>query len=349
MSEYLFRGKNICVTGGLGSIGSEIIKGLLKFCPNKIIVLDNRETEMFYSKMYSPSPIIKYEVADIRSYDSIEPLFKNVNLVFHCAALKHVPICEDVPLEAININVLGTKNVIDACIKNSVDKMILISTDKAVSPINVMGATKLLAEKTILATSAKKRDIKTKFGIVRFGNVLYSRGSVLEIWNRQILNNDKINLTDGEMTRFFMSLSECIDLIFTCTEFAENGELFILKMPSIRMGDFAKAYAEIKGISEDRIRITGLRKGEKMHESLLVGDDHSIVLENERFFINLPVHTDKERVDELRQRGFIESSKKIFSSEDKRFILEIPQIKEILSQEKSLLEKLPQGLEFNNN
>lgn len=344
----MFRGKNICVTGGLGSIGSEIVRGLLKFNPNKVVVIDNRETEMFYSKMYSPSQIIKYEVADVKDYDSIEHVFRNIDIVFHCAAMKHVPICEDVPLEAIATNVIGTKNVIDACIKNNVDKMILISTDKAANPINVMGATKLLAEKTVVAIATKKRDIKTKFGIVRFGNVLYSRGSVLEIWNRQLLEGNPINLTDGEMTRFFMSIPECVNLIFTCTEFAEDGELFILKMPSVKMEDFAKAYLQIKGFPEDRIKITGIRKGEKMHEQLLVGDGSSKILENEKFFINFPQHVGDERVEEVKKRGFIESQKSLFSSENNEFLLDTQRIKDILVREKSLLEKMPSGLKFNN-
>lgn len=321
---------------------------MLQFKPNKIVVIDNRETEIFYSKMYSPSPIIRYEIADVRNYDSIEHIFRNIDVVFHCAALKHVPICEDVPLEAISTNVLGTKNVIDACINNSVDKMIFISTDKAANPINVMGATKLLAEKTVVAMATKKKDIRTKFGIVRFGNVLYSRGSVLEIWNRQLLDGEKIHLTDGAMTRFFMSIPECVNLIFTCTEFAEDGELFILKMPSVKMGDFARAYLQIKGFSDDRIKITGMRKGEKIHEQLLVGDGSSKIIENEKFFINFPQHVSDERVNEIKKKGFVDSSRAFFSSEDGEFILDMPRIKEILVQEKNLLEKLPSGLKFNH-
>ena len=160
----LFAGKNILVTGGLGSIGSEIVKSLLNFEPKKIIVIDNRETAIFYAKMYAPSKIIDYEVGDIRDYNSIEPLLKDVDIVFHAAAMKHVIVCEESPFEAIKTNVLGTKNVIEACINNNIGKMILISTDKAANPINVMGATKLLAEKMVSAIATSKKRNITKFG-----------------------------------------------------------------------------------------------------------------------------------------------------------------------------------------
>lgn len=264
--KSLFENKIICITGGLGSIGQEIVRGLLKFNPKKIIIADNRETELFYSKSYPLSEKIHNEFVDVREYDSVEKVLERVDVVFHAAAMKHVVVCEDNPFEAIKTNVLGTNNVIESCIKNKVRKMILISTDKAVNPASVMGATKLLAEKLVgaIATSTKlKENSVTEFGIVRFGNVLYSRGSVLEIWNKQIKEKGEITLTDENMTRFFMATSNCIDLIFHATELAKEGEIFILKMPSVRIGDLAEAFSEIKDLPKENIKKIGIRKGEK--------------------------------------------------------------------------------------
>src|SRR3989344_2773133 len=199
--KEIFKDKRVAVIGGLGSIGSKIVSKLKELAVKKIIIIDNRETELFYAKEDKKESEIEGIFADVRDYDSIENALNNVDIVFHAAAMKHVIISEDNPFEAIKTNVLGTKNVIEASIKNGVEKTILISTDKAVNPTSVMGATKLLAEKLVgaIATSKSLRKNRTQFGIVRFGNVLYSRGSVLEIWNRQIKDGKKITITDGHM------------------------------------------------------------------------------------------------------------------------------------------------------
>lgn len=335
----MFEGKNIAVIGGLGSIGSQIIKELVKFNPKRIIVLDNRETEAMYSMHYPISSKIHTELIDVRDYDSVEKSLKGVDLVFHAAALKHVVVCEDNPFEAVKTNVIGTKNVIEACLKNNVKKMILISTDKAVNPTNVMGATKLLAEKLVgaVATSEKLRENPTtKFGIVRFGNVLYSRGSVLEIWNRQLKEKNEITLTDENMTRFFMATSDCVNLIFNVTKLAREGEIFVLKMPTIKIGDLARAYAEIKNLPVGNIKVIGARKGEKKHEELLLDEDGNITLENENLFVKFPAFASEENILNMKMLGFKEQETRHFSS-DKSILLNLEQIKEVLSKEKELL------------
>jgi len=334
--EELFKDKHIAITGGVGSIGSEIMGGLLKFQPRKITIIDNNETGIFYSKLYSPSEIIDHEVADVKEFDSIEPLLRGVDIVFHAAAMKHVTVCEESPFEAIKTNVLGTKNVIEACIKNEVDKMILISTDKAANPLNAMGATKLLAEKMVGAIATSKKRNNTKFGIIRFGNVLYSRGSVLEIWNRQLKENREIHLTNGEMTRFFMSLPQCVDLIFTATKLAKEGEIFVLKMPSFKMEDLAHAFLQLKGVPVDRIKVIGVKRGEKIHEELLL-EPENIILENEKLFVSFPSYVSEERIHELMSNGFKETKTRHISSENREFILNPEEIKKILSDEKKLL------------
>ncbi len=331
-AQKLLEGKKICIFGGLGSIGTDIVAGLLKFNPSEIIVADNRETELFYSKEYPIDKRIRSEFVDIRNYDSVENALEGVDVVFHAAAMKHVIICEDAPFEAVKTNVIGTHNIIEACIKRNVKKMILISTDKAVNPTNVMGATKLLAEKMVAAVATSKRKNGTDFGIVRFGNVLYSRGSVLEIWNKQISEGKKVTLTNENMTRFFMSTKECVELIFEAARISKNGEIFVLKMPTIRMGDLLNAFLEIKGLDKNTIQSIDVRKGEKMHEELLIGDESSIVLENSKLFINLPPYISSQRVEELKKIGFKESSSKIFSS-NKDNILNVDDIKRTLEKE----------------
>jgi len=337
--KEFFQNKIICITGGLGSIGQDIIKNLLKFDPKKIIIADNRETELFYSKLYSLSEKVFNEFVDIKDYSSVEKVLEKVDVVFHAAALKHVVICEDSPFEAVKVNVLGTKNVIEACLKNKVRKMILISTDKAVNPASVMGATKLLAEKLVgaIATSAKlKENFVTKFGIVRFGNVLYSRGSVLEIWNKQIKEKREITLTDESMTRFFMSTSDCVDLIFKATELSEDGEIFILKMSSVCMGDLAKSFLEIKGLPKENIRVIGIRKGEKKHEELLLGDDGNITLENKELFVKFSSYADEERINKIKNAGFKETRSTGLISNNQK-LLSIEEIKNTLLKEKRLI------------
>jgi len=338
--KNLFENKVICVTGGLGSIGQDIVRGLLKFDPKKIIIADNRETELFYSKSYPMGEKIHNEFVDIRDYNSVEKVLEGVDIIFHTAAMKHVVVCEDAPFEAIKTNVLGTNNVIESCIKNKVKKMILISTDKAVNPASVMGTTKLLAEKLVgaIATSTKlKENSVTEFGIVRFGNVLYSRGSVLEIWNKQLRERREITITDENMTRFFMATSDCVELIFHATELAKEGEIFILKMPSVRMGDLAKAFSEIKGLPKENIKKIGIRKGEKKHEELLLEDDDNITLENEGLFIKFPSYTNEERIKEVKAEGFKESSPTKLSSNNQK-LLSVEEIKNTLLKEKRLLE-----------
>ena len=271
--EGMFKNKIIAVTGGLGSIGSQIIHKILSYVPEKVLLLDNRETGLFYASEYSTNDRTEAFFCDIREREQVKRILKNTDIVFHAAAMKHVVVCEKNPFEAVKTNVIGTQNIMESCLDNQVEKMILISTDKAVNPTNVMGATKLLAERLISAMYNIRKENDTKFGIVRFGNVLYSRGSVLEIWEKQLKEEKKITVTDPNMTRFFMDVSQSVDLIVNASYYAENGETFILKMPSVRMGILAEAFLEIKGYSPDHSQIIGTRPGEKMHEELMLEDE----------------------------------------------------------------------------
>ena len=330
--KNLFNNKNILVTGGLGSIGAGIVKELLKYSPRAIQVVDNRETEMFYSIDYNKWRNVKYYFVEIRDKDSVEKVMRNVEIVFHTAAMKHVLVCERNPFEAVKTNVLGTQNVIEGCINNNVKKMILISTDKAVNPTNVMGTTKLLAERIVAAMHNIRDKINTEFGVVRFGNVLYSRGSVLEIWEKQLQKGEKITITNPEMTRFFMGIPQSVELIFSATYYAKNGEIFIFKMPSCEIGALAEAYLELKGYPKDYLNIIGEREGEKTHEELLSKNETEFLMEKDKFFLKLPLRLPKNEMKYYQHIGFKASKKDSFISNDPHFLLKKPQIKKLLRE-----------------
>ncbi len=334
----LFEDKVILVTGGLGSIGSELSKQLLLYNPKEIRILDNRETELSDAMRNCNIPNMRFFFGDIREKEQLFQLMDGVDVVFHTAALKHVTVCEYNPFEAIKTNVIGTQNVIECALKRRVEKMILISTDKAVDPTNVLGATKLLAERLVSAMYYQgNRDNMMRTGVVRFGNVLASRGSVLRIWERQLKEGKKITVTNPKMTRFFMSIPESIRLIFNASYYAENGEIFILKMRSVRIGDLAEVFLELMGYQPDYYEIIGMRIGEKFHEDLISKNETGLLLENEILFVRLPMIFAEE--DELSKYneyikfmklGFRQSEVRRFSSGDKNLLMNKEEIKEVL-------------------
>lgn len=328
----LLNGKNIIVTGGLGSIGSGIVDELLKYNPDNIKIIDNRETAMFYGICRRDSVKVDHHLVDVRDKNALKKVTRNADIIFHAAALKHVLVSERNPFEAIKINVMGTQNVIEACIENNVGKMILISTDKAVNPTSVMGTTKLLAERMVAAIHNFKNGINTKFGIVRFGNVLYSRGSVLEIWDKQLIKGEKITITDPSMTRFFMGIPQSIELILSATYYAKNGEIFIFKMPSCRIDTLAEAYLELKGYPADGYVSIGIKEGEKRHEELLFKEEGEFLMEKDDFLLRLPLQLEKIDIAYYEQAGFKKSSRNAFASNDFSNLLEKEKIKEILKK-----------------
>lgn len=274
LSEF-YKDKTILVTGGAGSIGSEIIRALLKFNPKVIRVLDINETGLFELEQELKSKKIRLFIGDIRDKDRLRRAIEGVDIVFHAAALKHVPLCEYNPFEAVKTNVVGTQNLIDVALEEEVEKFITISTDKAVNPINVMGATKLLAERLTTAANLYKGERKTAFSVVRFGNVLNSRGSLLPLIKDQIKNGGPVTLTDPRMTRFIMSIHDAVGLVLKAGMLAKGGEIFILKMPAVRILDLIEVIIEELApkfgyLPEDiKIDIIGLRPGEKLFEELM--------------------------------------------------------------------------------
>jgi len=259
--------------------------------PEVIRILDNNETGLFELEQRFGSEMIRPLVGDVRDIERIRRAVEDVDLVFHAAALKHVPLCEYNPFEAVKTNVYGTQNVIEACLDEEVEKFILISTDKAVNPVNVMGATKLLAERLTTSANLYKGGRRTAFSVVRFGNVLNSRGSILHVLREQIKNGGPVTLTDEEMTRFIMSIDSAVELVLTAAYHAAGGEVFILKMPSVRIPDLVDVVVEELAPRygyrpEDiEVEITERRRGEKLFEELMTPEEELKSRETEDMYI----------------------------------------------------------------
>jgi len=294
-----FSEKKILVTGGTGSIGSEIVRQLLPLQPEVIRIFSRDETRQFFMQQeLRDYDNLRFLIGDIRDKERVDMAMQEIDIVFHAAALKHVPSCEYNPFEAIKTNVNGTQNLIKSAIENKVEKVISISTDKSVNPINVMGATKLLMERLIVSANYSMGKHKTKFACVRFGNVLGSRGSLLDLFKDQIKKGHVVTVTNPDMTRFFMSVSDAVGLMFKTTELMIGGEIFILKMPSAKLGNFVKIAVEEIVANSDRkqqkiqIERIGIRPGEKMHEELMTTDEASRAKELEAMYIILPMITE---------------------------------------------------------
>lgn len=294
MKSFL-KNKNILITGGAGSIGSEIARKLLSYKVGVVRVLDIDEGAQFELAQELRSRInVRFLMGDVRDKERMKRAMENIDIVFHAAALKHVPSCEYNPFEAVKTNVLGTQNVIEAAIDLEVEKFIIISTDKAVNPINVMGATKLLAEKLTISANYYKGPRKTAFLCARFGNVLGSSGSVTPTFVKQIAKGGPITITDPNMTRFVMTIQRSVELVLKAAQISKGGEVFIFKMPVVRVGDLAevmiKELAPRYGYraSDVKTKIIGPRPGEKFHEELMTEEESVWAQETKDMFIVRP-------------------------------------------------------------
>lgn len=336
-----FRGKRILVTGGAGSIGSQIVKHLLTMNPEVVRVLDNNEYGVFNLQQEVSDKRLRFFIGDIRDRERIKRAMENIDIVFHAAALKHVPLCEYNPFEALQTNVVGTQNVIDEAMSAEVEKFINISTDKAAHPTNVMGATKLLAEKLTCSANYYKGKRKTVFSSVRFGNVLESSGSVIPLFRDQVKKGGPITVTDPKMTRFMMSKSQAVDLILKAAANCKGGEIFILKMDSLNIGDLAQTVLETVapkcGIDPKTIAIKsiGMREGERTHEKLMTEEEGERALETDDMFIILPEMKELVNSNQYNYEGSKKASLNEYTSKDLA-MLSVEAIKKLLSNEKLL-------------
>ncbi len=334
-----FKGKTILVTGGTGSIGSQIVELLLPLEPRQIRIFSRDETKQFELMHRLGNPAgVNWLIGDIRDKQRLNMAMENVDIVFHAAAMKHVLACEKNPFEAVKTNVEGTQNIIDCAFANKVEKVIGISTDKATDPMNVMGCTKLLAEKMMLASYHYKGSKTTKFCFVRFGNVLFSRGSVLPLFIEQIKKGGPLTVTDEAMARFIMSTKDATELIFKASSMMENREIFILKMPTLQIIDLAKALIEIyaprfnRKPEEIEIKIIGKKAGERIHEKLLSSEEADYAFETDDMFIITPVVGADEASFMERYPNVRKTAQHEFTTKE-QVKLSVEEIKKILLQE----------------
>lgn len=335
-----FKNKRILVTGGTGSIGSAIVKKLLEFNPRQIRVLSRDETKQYnLINELNCDKRIRLLIGDVRDKNRVNQAMENVDIMFHAAAMKHILACENDPFEAVETNVRGMQNIIDCALTNNVKKVIGISTDKATDPVSVMGCTKLLAEKIMLAHYQGPHP--TKFCFVRFGNVLNSRGSVIPLFYKQIKAGGPVTVTDRQVVRFFISINEAVNLVFKAAGLMQDREIFVLKdMAVLKIIDLAQAMVEVYaprlGLDPKKIKIdvTGLKSGERLNEKLLSKDESYYALENKEMFIILPVvHFEKHIKNGGNKYDSAKKSKiSDFSTEGKK-IISLNQIKKILEEE----------------
>jgi len=314
--RQFYRNKRILITGTCGTVGYELARQLLDKYPIKeLIAIDNNESELFLlQQKYNSCRKARFFLADIRDREKMNRLMRGVHILFHTAAFKHVLLCEQSPFEAVQTNILGVQNIISAAIENNLEKVIFTSSDKAVNPTNVMGTSKLMAERLMTAANNNLRSKKPIFASTRFGNVLGSRGSVIPIFRQQIRAGGPVTLTHPEMTRFIMSVQEAVHLVVVSAFLACGGEVFITKMPVIRIKDLAEIMVQELDLKPGnykrkiKIKIIGPRPGEKMFEELMNMEETRRAWELEQYFVVLPAFQGIQKI-RYRYPGLV--SKKV--------------------------------------
>ncbi|EME76258.1 polysaccharide biosynthesis protein [Bacillus sonorensis] len=323
----MFENKVIFITGGTGSWGHELILQLLSLNPKKIIVFSRNEERQVQMRREIEDPRLTFYIGDIRDRKALASGLKGVDYVFHLAALKHVPVCEEQPLEALKTNVTGTENVIEAAIENGVKKVINVSTDKAADPVNFYGMTKAIGEKLIIY--ANHLNSETAFICVRGGNVLGSSGSVLQLFKDQIRQKNQVSITDKRMTRFFLTKEKTIQLLLKAAVQGIGGEIFIMNSPACRILDMAEVLIEAYGSQHTSIIESGARPGEKLHELLISAHERQHAVS---FTDDLSVVLPSIKIPELHAHyaGYGPLQTKKLSSND--FLISKKEVKEMLKE-----------------
>ncbi|MBN3489976.1 polysaccharide biosynthesis protein [Acholeplasma equirhinis] len=297
----MFKNKIILVTGGTGSFGNSVVSRFLSTDVKEIRILSRDEKKQEDMRKFYTNDKLKFYIGDVREYNSIEGAFIGVDYVFHAAALKQVPSCEFYPMEAVKTNVIGSDNVITACVKNKVKKAIFLSTDKAAYPINAMGMSKAMMEKNVIARSRQLTDGDTVLCLTRYGNVMASRGSVIPLFLDQIAANKPITITNPEMTRFMMTLEDAVDLVLYAYENGNQGDLFVQKAPAATIDVLAKAVLDLKGSKTEPVYI-GTRHGEKLYE-VLVTEEEMVKAEDLGDFFRIPADNRNLNYDKFVDKG----------------------------------------------
>ena len=276
-------GKNFLITGGTGSFGTTVCNYLLKHNVNGIRIFSRDENKQYHMRRKIQDSRVQFCIGDVRDFNSVLDSCDEINYIFHAAALKQVPSCEFYPIEAVKTNILGTENLLKASILRGIEKVVLLSTDKAVYPINSMGISKAMMEKLMLAKSMHASTSKTKFCATRYGNVMCSRGSVIPLFVNQIKNNNPITITDPLMTRYLMTLNDSVELVMHAFSEGLTGDIFVQKSPSCTLEDLAQALKNIFDYKKSNL-IIGTRHGEKLYESLLSREEMARVYDHGKFY-----------------------------------------------------------------
>jgi FlaA1/EpsC-like NDP-sugar epimerase len=286
-----WKGKRVLISGVCGTVGKELLNQLLIKNVSQIVGFDHNENALFFlTQKYASSSNVKLVLGDIRDRYEVKKLMEGIDIVLHTAALKHVEMCELAPRDAVKSNITGTQNIIDAAIECKVERVLFTSTDKAVNPTNVMGTTKLMAERLVTAAQMQSWGTDTKFFSTRFGNVLGSDGSVIQLFRQQITSGQSVTLTHPDMTRFIMSLSDAVNLVMESVFLACGGEVFVMKMSAVNIIDIAEVMIEELSVKDAKVGIKqiGIKPGEKMYEELLSSEEVRRTIELENYYVVKP-------------------------------------------------------------
>ena len=323
----MFAGKKILITGGTGSLGQALTKRLLKEDVDVIRIFSRDELKQSVMQSELNDTRLRFLIGDIRDKDRLSRALEDIDIVFHAAALKHVPVAEYNPFEAVKTNVNGSQNLIEACLDNNVKIAIGIGTDKAVSPLNTYGATKLLMERIFVSANNYRGNRAIKFICVRYGNVLGSRGSIVPLFTEQIKSGKNITITDPNMTRFNITMNEALDLIFRAVKEGKGGEVFVPKLKAYKVGDIKDAILELLN-SNNETKIIDVRPGEKRHEMLINRDEIRSTFENDDDYVIMNGKTEKNQ-----ESNFVKTKLDDEYSSDKVDLLSKDEIKSILTKE----------------
>lgn len=334
----MFTGKILLITGGTGSFGNAVLRRFLHTEIKEIRVFSRDEKKQEDMRIELKNDKVKFYIGDVRNYDSLDMAMRRVDYVFHAAALKQVPSCEFYPSEAVRTNILGAENVLNAAVANQVEKVIVLSTDKAVYPINAMGMSKALMEKLMVAKSRLTDHRKTKLCGTRYGNVMGSRGSVIPLFVKQIKEGNPLTVTDPNMTRFLMSLDDAVDLVVYAFNHAKQGDIFVQKAPASTIMDLALATRELFN-ADNEIKTIGTRHGEKLYETLLTREEMAKAEDHGDYYRIVPDGRDLNY-----GKFFTEGEEKVSRMEDYNSHntqrLTIPEIKEKLLKLRFIQEEL---------
>ena len=341
----MFKNKTLLITGGTGSFGNAVLNRFLETDIGEIRIFSRDEKKQddmrheYQAKYPEHSNKIKFYIGDVRDLQSVKNAMHGVDYIFHAAALKQVPSCEFFPIEAVKTNVLGTENVLTAAIEAGVRKVICLSTDKAAYPVNAMGTSKAMMEKVVVAKSRTVSPEKTMICCTRYGNVMCSRGSVIPLWIDQIRNNEPITLTDPNMTRFIMSLEEAVDLVLFAFENGNSGDILVQKAPACTIQTQAEATCELFGGDKNKIKVIGIRHGEKMYETLLTNEECANAIDMGDFY-RVPADKRDLNYDKYFKEGDENRNPLTEFNSNNTELLNIEQVKEKMLELKYIREEM---------